>query len=140
MNNQFPNDINRTQSLQDSNKDNRIGSKNASGMEEIVNNIIIYNIKLFLQNFGNENGEANDYINSYNYYIYYNSMKPKNENLPKPTYEPSQKLDFMNQPNQHSEINNLSDMMNNLSLEQMNYDNNSNFSPFNMNNDQIIIK
>ena len=37
MNNQFPNDINRTQSLQESNKDNRIGSKNASGMEEFVN-------------------------------------------------------------------------------------------------------
>ena len=35
MNNQFPND--RQQSLQDSNKDNRIGSKNASGMEEFVN-------------------------------------------------------------------------------------------------------
>ncbi len=36
MNNQFPNDINITQSLQESNKDNRIGSKNVSGMEEIV--------------------------------------------------------------------------------------------------------
>jgi len=36
MNNQFPNDINRIQSLQDSNKDNRMGSKNASGMEEFV--------------------------------------------------------------------------------------------------------
>ena len=36
MSNQFPNDINRTQNLQDSKKENRMGSKNTPGMEEFV--------------------------------------------------------------------------------------------------------
>ena len=48
----------------------------------------------------------------------------------------------MNQAAPNSEMNNmngLTDMMNNLSLEQMNnYDNNPNFSPFNMNNEQMM--
>ena len=37
MNNQFSNEINRQQNLQDSKKENLIGSKNVSGMEEFVN-------------------------------------------------------------------------------------------------------
>ena len=142
MNNQFSNDINRQQSLQESKKENRMGSKNIPGMEEFVNK---YYIILF-QTFGNENGDPNDYINSYNYYIYYNSINPKNESLPKPTYKPSltQELDFMNQAAPNSEMNNmngLTDMMNNLSLKQRNYDNNSNFSLFiNEQNKQIMNK
>ena len=50
----------------------------------------------------------------------------------------------MNQAPPHSDINtmgNLTDMMNNLSLKQRNYDNNSNFSLFiNEQNKQIMNK
>ena len=66
-------------------------------------------------------------------------MKQKNENLPKPTFKLQQDFDFMNQGTNPSDINNtnnLTDMMNNLSLEQMNNEN-QNFSPFNLYNNDI---
>ena len=45
-----------------------------------------------------ELGEADDtedYISSYNYFIYYNSIKPADPRLPKPTYKPKPNLDFI---------------------------------------------
>ena len=45
--------------------------------------------------FTNDNEENEDYIGSYNYFIYYNSIKPKNPHLPKPTYKPKPNLDFI---------------------------------------------
>jgi hypothetical protein len=43
----------------------------------------------------NEEDENNEYLSSYNYYIYYYSMKPKDPRLPKPLYKPSPDLDFI---------------------------------------------
>ena len=42
----------------------------------------------------NEEGN-NDYIASYNYYLYYNSIKPVDPRLPKPTYTPKPNLEFI---------------------------------------------
>ena len=39
--------------------------------------------------------ENNNYIGSYNYYIYYRSIKPVDPRLPKPTYVPKPNLDFI---------------------------------------------
>jgi hypothetical protein len=43
----------------------------------------------------NENEDNNEYIGSYNYYIYYHSIKPKDPRLPKPTYKAMPDLDFI---------------------------------------------
>lgn len=43
----------------------------------------------------NEVEGANEYINSYNYYIYYHSIKPKDPRLPKPTYKPMPDMEFI---------------------------------------------
>lgn len=41
-------------------------------------------------------GEQNDdYLSSYNYYIYYNSITPRNPHMPKPTYKPNPNLAFI---------------------------------------------
>jgi hypothetical protein len=42
-----------------------------------------------------EDEECIDYISSYNYYIYYNSIKPRDPRLPKPLYKPSPDLEFI---------------------------------------------
>lgn len=39
--------------------------------------------------------DTEDYLSSYNYYIYYNSIKPSDPRLPKPTYKPKPNLDFI---------------------------------------------
>ena len=39
--------------------------------------------------------ETDDYLSSYNYFIYYNSIKPADPRLPKPTYKPKPNLDFI---------------------------------------------
>ena len=36
-----------------------------------------------------------DYISTYNYFIYYNSIKPRDPRLPKPTYTPMPDIDFI---------------------------------------------
>ena len=69
-------------------KDNRIGSKTAPLETEFVI-ILIYHF----QNFDVEGNE--DYISTYNYYIYYNSIRPRDPRLPKPTYTPMPDLDFI---------------------------------------------
>ena len=43
----------------------------------------------------NDIDESDDYIGSYNYFIYYNSIKPADPRLPKPTYKPKPNLDFI---------------------------------------------
>ena len=43
----------------------------------------------------NDIDESEDYIGSYNYFIYYNSIKPADPRLPKPTYKPKPNLDFI---------------------------------------------
>jgi pumilio RNA-binding family len=42
-----------------------------------------------------EDTENNDYISSYNYYIYYTSIEPKDPRLPKPTYRPKPNMEFI---------------------------------------------
>ena len=42
-----------------------------------------------------EADDTEDYISSYNYFIYYNSIKPADPRLPKPTYKPKPNLDFI---------------------------------------------
>ncbi len=44
--------------------------------------------------FTNESDESDDYISSYNYFVFYNSLKPVDPRLPKPTYKPEPNLDF----------------------------------------------
>ena len=39
--------------------------------------------------------ETEDYLSSYNYFIYYNSIKPNDPRIPKPTYKPKPNLDFI---------------------------------------------
>ena len=40
-------------------------------------------------------GDNSEYISSYNYYIYYNSLKPKDPRLPKPLYKPMPDIETM---------------------------------------------
>ena len=66
-------------------------------MAIIKNNfiVVVINNDLFLDpsrsksapvdQFTNKAEENDDYISSYNYYIYYKSIQPKNPHLPKPT-------------------------------------------------------
>ena len=61
-------------------KDDRLGSRTAPAEQDL--------------NFGSDMEDPNE-INSYNYYIYYESMKSKNPSLPKPTFNPIADLDFM---------------------------------------------
>jgi hypothetical protein len=42
-----------------------------------------------------EDEQFQDYVQSYNYYIYYHSIKPKDPRLPKPLYKPSPDLEFI---------------------------------------------
>jgi hypothetical protein len=44
-----------------------------------------------------------DYINSYNYFIYYYSIKPRDPRLPKPTYKPMPDMDFIKGGRKNSE-------------------------------------
>jgi hypothetical protein len=64
-------------------KNDRIGSNTAP-------------IETFLDVAAETEGEdKNEYINSYNYYVYYYSIKPRDPRLPKPTYKPSPDLEFI---------------------------------------------
>ena len=94
----------------------------------------------------NDTEDNDDYIGSYNYFIYYNSIKPKNPHLPKPTYKPKPNLDFIKEskdkeeedeetPERNENINinpleNLNNELNHLSLDQ-------NQSPSNNNQDLL---
>ena len=53
-------------------------------------------IEAYDENEQNQNEEENDnYIASYNYYLYYNSIKPVDPRLPKPTYTPKPDLEYI---------------------------------------------
>ena len=43
----------------------------------------------------NDIDESDDYIGSYNYFIYYNSLKLADPRLPKPTYKPKTNLYYI---------------------------------------------
>ena len=78
-----------------------------------------------------EKEDDTDFLSSYNYYIYYNSIVPRDPHLPKPTYVPKQDLDDIketkakdeeDQPDLATETSNkqletISTMMNNLNIE-----------------------
>jgi hypothetical protein len=89
-----------------------------------------------------------DYISTYNYYIYYHNMKPRDPRLPKPTYQQQPNIDFIkgeakleNNENDedylHSNIQNiieekdkntLEEKMNNLNLNNSNNNSSNNNS------------
>ena len=93
--------------------------------------------------------ETDDYISSYNYFIYYNSIKPVDPRLPKPTYKPKPNLDFIKESRDKEEEDEDqqepgNDNMNANSIEnltkeinQLNLDQNSN-SP--KNNQDLLTK
>jgi hypothetical protein len=77
--------------------------------------------------------ETEDYLSSYNYFIYYNSIKPNDPRLPKPTYKPKPNLDFIKESRDKEEedeeqqeagndninsIENITKEMNQLNLDQ----------------------
>ena len=85
--------------------------------------------------------ESDDYLSSYNYFIYYNSIKPVDPRLPKPTYKPKPNLDYIRESkdkeeedeyqqetNQKMNINPIENLT--KELNQINLDNNTN-SPSN---------
>jgi len=95
-------------------------------------------------------GEQNDdYLSSYNYYIYYNSIKPRNPHMPKPTYKPNPNLAFIKESqkdeeeedlqesgkeNNFNQIDELNEHFNKFVLEDnANDNNNSNSNNNNMN-------
>ena len=99
-----------------------------------------------------EGAETNEYLSSYNYYIYYNSIKPKDPRLPKPTYKPKPNLAYIKE-NQNEEEDDgkgnnnqnddLNEEFNKLSLEENGNSskNDQNFTNENLfNNDNYINK
>ena len=81
-----------------------------------------------LEEFDNE--DESDFLSSYNYYIYYNSIEPRDPHLPKPTYVPQPDLgdiketkakDEEDQPDllyeNNKQLETIQNMMNNLNLE-----------------------
>ena len=78
-----------------------------------------------------ENEDDSDFLSSYNYYIYYNSLVPRDPHLPKPTYVPKPDLgdikeskakDEEDQPellndNSNKHLETIANMMNNLNIE-----------------------
>ena len=98
----------------------------------------------------NDIDESDDYIGSYNYFIYYNSIKPADPRLPKPTYKPKPNLEFIKEMKDKEEeeeesqekgdnanintLENLEKELNQLNLDQnTNSNNNQNQNLFNQN-------
>ena len=91
-----------------------------------------------------ETDDTEDYISSYNYFIYYNSIKPADPRLPKPTYKPKPNLDFIKETkdkeeedeeqqetgNDNININPLEGLT--KELNQLNLENNTNSPNANM--------
>ena len=91
-----------------------------------------------VEDIGNEE-ENDNYISSYNYYLYYNSIKPVDPRLPKPTYTPKPNLEFIRESkpkdeeddepgenqNMNEKIENVTKEMEKLNIEQ-NSENNTN--------------
>ena len=90
------------------------------------------------EDFNNDIDESEDCLSSYNYYIYYNSLKPHDPRMPKPTYKPKPNLDFIkdikdkideeeeenqeqgNDSNKLNQLDNLTNEINNLNLDSIN--------------------
>ena len=108
------------------------------------------------EEFSNETEDTEDYIGSYNYFLYYNSIKPVDPRLPKPTFKPKPNLDFIRetkdkeeedeetieQGNEKSNINNMNQLedlahitneLNQLNLEQNTNSSNNNQDSSNQN-------
>ena len=89
----------------------------------------------------NEMGENDDYIGSYNYFIYYNSMKCPDPRMPKPTYKAKPNLDYIKESKDKEEeddevqenVENLTHELNQLNLEQNENSTNNNQNIFNEN-------
>ena len=86
-----------------------------------------------------EEENDNNYIGSYNYYLYYNSIKPVDPRLPKPTYTPKPNLEFIRESKEQLEedetfentalnpqIENIANEMEKLNLESNPEVNNNN--------------
>ncbi len=67
--------------------------------------------------------ETDDYLSSYNYFIYYNSLKPVDPRVPKPTYKPKPNLDFIKESKEKEEDEDQqeagNDKMNTNSIENL---------------------
>ena len=89
----------------------------------------------------NDGEQNDDYLSSYNYYIYYNSIKPRNPHMPKPTYKPNPNLAFIKESqkdeededlqesgkeNNFNQIDELNEHFNKFVLEDNANDNNNN--------------
>ena len=83
-------------------KDNRIGSKTAP-IETDTD-----------FNFDVDNNE--EYISTYNYYIYYNSIKPRDPRLPKPTYKPMPDIDYIKEGIKEKEIKENDEEFNDINI------------------------
>ena len=102
-------------------KNDRLGSKTAPAVQDLEE-------------------DSTDYIGTYNYYMYYNSLKPKDPRLPKPTYQPKPDLGFIKESRvkdeedhdqeKAPELESLNFMMNNLSLNSNSNQNQGQNSPF----------
>jgi len=92
------------------------------------------------ETFEDQEEPDNNYIASYNYYLYYNSIKPVDPRLPKPTYTPKPNLEFIreskkeleedetpeNNPNEKFQVENIANEMDKLNLEANDEINNKN--------------
>ncbi len=67
-------------------RNNRIGSKTAPSDIQVI---CYCKLKF------DPEQEGEDYIGSYTYYVYYNSLRPRDPRLPRPTYKPSPDLDYI---------------------------------------------
>ena len=108
------------------------------------------------EDFSNETEDTEDYIGSYNYFLYYNSIKPVDPRLPKPTFKPKPNLDFIketkdkeeedeepkeqgneklniNHMNQLEDLAHLTNELNQLNLEQNTNSSNNNQDSSNQN-------
>ena len=92
--------------------------------------------------------KSNDYLDSYNYYIYYNNLKKPDPRIPKPTYKENKeksKLDFIKETKDKEEeeddilqdppndklLGGLTNDLNNLNLQENNSQQNP--DPFSQN-------
>ena len=91
----------------------------------------------------NDNGN-NNYIASYNYYLYYNSLKPVDPRLPKPTYTPKANLEYIRESKKELEEDDPNEKLNpkenpqiesiTNDIEKLNMDSNDDKNINNVNN------
>ena len=92
------------------------------------------------ETFEDQEEPDNNYIASYNYYLYYNSIKPVDPRLPKPTYTPKPNLEFIRESKKElEEDENIENSNENLQvgsltneMEKLNLDSNVDQNPINI--------